>query len=862
MKKAKKEKFNGPVEPVSYNRSILAAFEKQSRGKVCPLCNAKFSLASYKTHMDTCKVAEDDDDIEILASYTRQEAVLLRAGPAIVLEDQSLTETPQKKRRTEEREEEVTENSSAPTNYGDFDLPGPSGINENLEASSQSSEKTNESVEKVIKKSPVFENTRRRSTRIQLNSQNSQNTRKETIVKKETATIAEVIQSITSFETRIENSDHRWPYYMKYTVKILKRVITTKKFDGTFYSDDFWLPSDVITFYRFVELLTESAKCLLVRLFIRKSGWYQLEKLEQKYPEIPNIKEAAVELTKWKFVNDDSCLKTLDEALQISDVSVLKNVAKNFKIDGIKNRQELVHSLRKFAQSQQSIFGGTGNVETDVIKSIKKELGTCLKIQSEFVDLFRCLFTIYCPVTTNSANSIDNPAATNVYQDLLYMMNSIEKGEVSFPALNPCRNISSFYKDRQMLMEYVTAKSIETTIVLQMTSGNFDVALDLAIDAKEFIDQMPDAHKRYYESLEIHERKFTSIWVHTRCCGHATTLLERQKKWGMAVEWQKDLLILNKDVQAYCCDSRGIWWDRMLLNLDSHMKEKKDCAKMIQLAIQDTSVLEKELLSIQDRALKLKEMPTDFKPPLNIGTPQKRTIVGKTISKNLGDGRVNRFVIRDDGKEEDVECSVEEVARRWFLENEGYTIGVHDEGATWHTLFGLLFYDVIFSMDKSVASTWHSEVQDCPSDLSNTLYSKRKEKFEERFEWLIDAEEELIEDNIRKIWELKKNETNRECSWKHFPSGADDCVGLFQCIPRSSLISICRRLAENYRNSRSGFPDLTLWNRETKSVAVIEVKGPGDRLSTKQRLWLAFFADNGITAEVCHVEAQNSRLLV
>lgn len=96
---------------------------------------------------------------------------------------------------------------------------------------------------------------------------------------------------------------------------------------------------------------------------------------------------------------------------------------------------------------------------------------------------------------------------------------------------------------------YMISKSLEIAIVSQMSNGNLDAALDLAIDAKEFIEQMSDDDKRYYESLEIHERKFTSIWVFTRCCGHASSILERQKKYGMAVEWQKDLLITNsKDI--------------------------------------------------------------------------------------------------------------------------------------------------------------------------------------------------------------------------------------------------------------------------------------------------------------------------
>ncbi|CAB4063618.1 FAN1 [Lepeophtheirus salmonis] len=60
----------------------------------------------------------------------------------------------------------------------------------------------------------------------------------------------------------------------------------------------------------------------------------------------------------------------------------------------------------------------------------------------------------------------------------------------------------------------------------------------------------------------------------------------------------------------------------------------------------------------------------------------------------------------------------------------------------------------------------------------------------------------------------------------------------------SSLEQLCeisRRLLTRHRFFRSGFPDLTLWNPEKKSVRFVEVKGPGDRLSTKQIIWAQFF---------------------
>jgi Fanconi-associated nuclease 1 len=40
------------------------------------------------------------------------------------------------------------------------------------------------------------------------------------------------------------------------------------------------------------------------------------------------------------------------------------------------------------------------------------------------------------------------------------------------------------------------------------------------------------------------------------------------------------------------------------------------------------------------------------------------------------------------------------------------------------------------------------------------------------------------------------------------------------------------------RRDRSGLPDLTLWNPETEEIWFVEVKGPGDKLSFKQILWI------------------------
>jgi hypothetical protein len=54
---------------------------------------------------------------------------------------------------------------------------------------------------------------------------------------------------------------------------------------------------------------------------------------------------------------------------------------------------------------------------------------------------------------------------------------------------------------------------------------------------------------------------------------------------------------------------------------------------------------------------------------------------------------------------------------------------------------------------------------------------------------------------------------------------------------------------------------LTVWNPDLAVCHFVEVKGPSDRLSAKQILWIEYLNNHGITSIVCHVEAMNARKL-
>lgn len=215
-------------------------------------------------------------------------------------------------------------------------------------------------------------------------------------------------------------------------------------------------------------------------------------------------------------------------------------------------------------------------------------------------------------------------------------------------------------------------------------------------------------------------------------------------------------------------------------------------------------------------------------------------------------------------------CSVEELVLQHYIEN-GYTHGVHGEGSTLWTVIGLLFWDIIYQSD--VADVFLSPFQALPLDFDTLdFYQTRKESIEKRLGDIRSGSSSEVVELIVKAWNENHGQTSL-VSWDRFKDLEHVC-GLVQCISPLVLAAISQRLLQNYRHYRSGFPDLTIWNPQEKVAFVanqnfkmlncffffpqiwriIEVKGPNDRLSPKQTLWLDFLVSLGVEAEVCHVQ--------
>jgi hypothetical protein len=99
---------------------------------------------------------------------------------------------------------------------------------------------------------------------------------------------------------------------------------------------------------------------------------------------------------------------------------------------------------------------------------------------------------------------------------------------------------------------------------------------------------------------------------------------------------------------------------------------------------------------------------------------------------------------------------VEQVALTHYIQKtNAYTHGKHAETATLRTLFGLVFWDILF--DSSVPDVFVDRFQAAPLDLqTDYFYSNRKTNIDAKLELLENAPIEFICEIVSNNWDLYK----------------------------------------------------------------------------------------------------------
>ncbi|GAC99060.1 hypothetical protein PHSY_006657 [Pseudozyma hubeiensis SY62] len=189
-------------------------------------------------------------------------------------------------------------------------------------------------------------------------------------------------------------------------------------------------------------------------------------------------------------------------------------------------------------------------------------------------------------------------------------------------------------------------------------------------------------------------------------------------------------------------------------------------------------------------------------------------------------------------------CHVEQLCLQHYA-LQGFK-GYHCEGKLLTMIFVLVMWDVIFA--QGIAGSFETPYQSAPLDLASDSFAiVRSRQIRERLDHIertggLDLIAEVdARERANRTWAVG-------CRWDLF--SREDVLEVAQCLGGHSISVVCQMLVEEWDHCSSGMPDLVIWRVADGVVRFVEVKGPGDRLSETQKVWIDVLLRAGIEVQV------------
>uniref|UniRef100_A0AAZ3SJ12 Fanconi-associated nuclease n=1 Tax=Oncorhynchus tshawytscha TaxID=74940 RepID=A0AAZ3SJ12_ONCTS len=628
-----------------------------------------------------------------------------------------------------------------------------------------------------------------------------------------------------------DSDSPRLPYYLGNFLTVLEAVLENED-DRMLFNQE-----DLSAIHGFERLSVTGQK-----LYVNKLNYNEIS---------TDLGPVAQELVEGGFLQTDSDLQELGEVLDLLPAPELRSLAKTFHLGGPGSgtqKHQLVEGLLKLSR-QRSLFAlapGQNNIGTVILKRAKQLAGSCVR-------LHRGPRAVFSREEETAGGG----------QGQLYTILLVNSGRLAFPDYTVQRRAKLFL-DREDLIRYEAAMRALQEVITAMQTGHWEDALGLYTAAKTTWQETSKTYDlSHQEELPVFLRCFTTGWAYTRILSRGVEVLQRLRCYKEAVKELRSLLSQS----VYCPDSRGRWWDRLALNLQQHLKLPEQAISSIRDGLSDPLVRTGHQLSLHQRANRMKESPS-YKnyhpvlsdlPTIHVNDVTHVTIRGQLFPHEGGTGKNVFLMPAEEGAEggySTVMCSVEELSLAHYR-RQGFDQGIHGEGSTFSTLFGLLLWDVIFM--EGIPDVFRNPYQPCPLDLfTDCFYGNRREAIETRVQVLCEASIETLHNLMAEAWTDQEGKMCSLVNWERF-SSLQRAQSLVSCLGGSFLGGMITRMAKDYRHCRAGLPDLVVWNTSNNTYKLVEVKGPSDKLSQKQQIWLDELQRLGADVEVCHVTATGAR---
>ncbi|XP_061532096.1 fanconi-associated nuclease 1 [Phycodurus eques] len=644
----------------------------------------------------------------------------------------------------------------------------------------------------------------------------------------------------------------RLPYYLRNFQTVLQAVLENEDDRALFNQDDMML---VHTF----EKLSVMGQKLYVRLFQRKLKWLQADKLD--YEEIcSDLGPVTQELAQGGLLETENDLCDVEEVLELLPAPELKALAKTFHLGNCgTQKQQLVDGLLRLSK-QKSLFSlsqSQNNIRAVILKRAKQLAGSCVRLHRGPRAVFSRILLLFSLTDTMDEEEIAAGGQSQLYTILL-----VNSGRLAFPNYVVQRTAKVF-RDRDDLIRYEASMRALQEVILAMQAGHWEEAMDLYTTAKnEWQDLKMSYDLSHQKELPVFLRSFTTGWAYTRILSRGVEILQRLRRYEEAVDELRSLLLQD----VYCPDSRGRWWDRLALNLQQHLKKPEQAIWAIRDGLSDPLVRTGHKLSLYQRAFRMREAASFKKyhlqlrdlPTVDVQDVRHVTIRGQLFPHEGGMGKSHFLVPSngDDCTDGTVICSVEDLSL-FHYRQQGFDQGIHGEGSTFSTLFALLLWDIIF-MD-GIPDVFRNLYQACPLDFyTDCFYENRREAVDSRVQLLSEASVETLHAMLEDVWTSQEGKVCSCASWERF-SSLRQAQSIVSCMGGAFLAGVIARMAKDFRHCRGGLPDLVVWNTFNYTYKLVEVKGPNDRLSQKQQIWLDELQKLGADVEVCHVVATGAK---
>ncbi|SLM34366.1 VRR-NUC domain [Lasallia pustulata] len=606
----------------------------------------------------------------------------------------------------------------------------------------------------------------------------------------------------------------------------------------------------------------------------------------------------------------DGQITTFEEASTLLKLDELKTIAKEAKVHG-KNKRELLIALRRTSQKQGglgwasikrsdtedsvksdgSIFeqnesvdlaniDGAGiNRDSHFVRKILANTGSCVRLSSAPLKLFERVHLVFYRSTAWTEKSLTTIILARTSRR-------------NFPECIVSRS-TNIFTSRGTLLEFEASIRTQFRIdsILEfngtVTRDGLQKVKDIFEDVyprwRVLVDEEQQKEDRVYESGEgAYLRRFSPAWVYTRIVHKATAVLGRFKEHKREHQILTELL----NQRLFHTARRGAWYQRKALLEEHYMwnlepsrgrndEAQKKHWKRVSLSTCEEGLEDNEChliyqYDLQKRVMKLEKTLKVVKREqhdfgyVRLAKPVERSVEGIRIEKDSARGRSGGRRGSDqslprrgktvwlDEREGGGECSVESMCLSWYRE-QGWK-GYHSEGGIVRTLFGYLFYDVLFTYIPNVFQTPY---QTCPLDLhTDAFYPSRAFEINRRLAEIANGEAEKL---LKEVYD-RESEKQTCIVGIDWAFEVENLLEIIQCFRGEALATMCKVMVQEYQQRGGGIPDLFLWRPDRKEVMFSEVKSENDRLSDTQRLWIHVLTGAGIKVELCNAVAREVRV--